>query len=172
MSIYKDWLKGVSGTTLSYKVKSFFDIKWWLKLHKFRKQRADRGWSDRDAWDGGNFIVEITASILQELNKECTDEWVKLNIKRSNSYHNYKNLQLVIDDIRNFISFDNTSWAEGLVKGTDDNFAYFKKDTDKKLTKKQINLYIERYRKKHKKLHEKAIRAMVFFSNNFSKFWY
>ena len=99
MSIFKDWQDDTKGCTASYKVRSFFNIKLWLNLAKWRRQRADRGWSDRDTWGAGEHIAEMTAQMLQHLNDNTYvdwPEWFKLNVQEKDGY---KSLQAVIDDI-------------------------------------------------------------------------
>ena len=103
MSIFKDWRDETDGTVFTYKVRSFLNLKIWYKLSKWRRQRADRGWSDRDTWGAGEHIAKMTAEMLQYLNDNTYvdwPEWFDLNVKEKNGY---KNLQAVIDDINQYL---------------------------------------------------------------------
>ena len=64
MGILKDWQEDTDGYVFTAKVTYFFSPKVWLRLHKWRKQRADRGWSDRDTWGAGEHIAQMTAEML------------------------------------------------------------------------------------------------------------
>lgn len=169
MGIYKDWRQDNEGSTLLYKIKSFFNIKDWLMLHKYRKQRADRGWSDRDIWGAGEHIAQMTAEMLQYLNDKyyCNwPDWFKLNILKPGGY---KNLQQVIDDINNYLEYQKTSWTDDL--DLDDNQSWAYTGTRKKLTEKQISTRIKNYHKKELILYKKANKAMGFFGRHFASFW-
>lgn len=169
MSIYKDWVKDNSGTTLSYKIKSFFNLKKWLELHKWRNQRADRGWSDRDAWSTGEHIAKMTADMLKFLEDEKNDDWIELNLKEDG---NYNSLQPVIDDINNYLEYQKTGWCDDLyvMIDKDGHHHWVKEVTGKQLTGKQITARIKKYRDKDYILHDKAVKAMTYFGRNFIKF--
>lgn len=180
MGILKDWKNDTDGYVFSAKVKYFFSPKTWLRLHRWRKQRADRGWSDRDLWGAGEHIAVMTADILEELSKGHTDWdcWFK-NLKRKEPY---ENLEDVIADIRNYLDYEtNTHWNDGLtlecpIFGKKDgkiklNNNWVDQKTGKTLTEKQITNRIMKHANEGNRLYKKSARAMEFFGRNFAGFW-
>lgn len=188
MGLLKDWTDDHNGYTLRSKLKYFFSPKVWLQLHKWRKQRADRGWSDRDTWGAGDHIAQITADMLQHLNDYAyTDwpEWFKLNVKEDGKGA-YKNLKSVIDDINAYLEFEKTTWADGLTTRRDSIEEVFEKredghytykgpiwvdDKGKDLTDAAVMQRIKKWRNEEIKLYKKATKAMGFFARHFSSFW-
>lgn len=187
MSIVKDWREDNSGYRLNRQVLYFFSPKVWLRLHKWRKQRADRGWSDRDTWGAGEHIAQMTAEMLQHLNDNTYvdwPEWFKTNTKDNKGY---KNLQSVIDDINGYLDFRLTSWSDGLdiaSYNVDDwldkqeggtyvwkSAGWVDKTTGKKLTEKQLLSRMKKHHKQEEKIYKKATHAMEFFGHNFASFW-
>lgn len=176
MGIIKDWRDDNNGYATVYKIKNFISPKEWYRLHKWRKQRADRGWSDRDTWGAGEHIAQMTAEMLQNLNDHAhTDQWFDLNIIDKQKY---KNLQQVIDDINAYLEYEKTGWSDGLDSINDDSdstsrFAWKWKDikTSKILTERQITSRIRKWRTGECRAYAKARKAMVFFANNFANFW-
>lgn len=172
MGIFKDWLQDAKGSAVAYKIKSLVSPKEWYSLHKWRKQRADRGWSDRDTWGAGEHIAQMTAEMLQHLNDYAhTDQWFDLNIIDKQKY---ENLQQVIDDINAYLEYEKTSWADGLdsVHGDlEKGFKWKDLSTSKILTDKQISARIKKWRIGECKAYGKAKKAMIFFADNFANFW-
>jgi hypothetical protein len=187
MGLVRDWIEDTEGYRFGYRVRSFFSPSLWLRLHKWRKQRANRGWSDRDTWGAGDHIAQMTAEMLQYLQDHsyCDwPEWFKLNV-REEGKGAYKNLQEVIDDINAYLEFQKTSWSDGLdtkrdrvdevfEKREDGNYQYVGPDWyegEKKLTQDAVRHRINKWRKEELKLYKKAQKAMGFFSRHFSGFW-
>jgi hypothetical protein len=180
MSLIKDVYEDSKGYTLRYRILSYVSPKKWLRHHKWRKQRADRGWSDRDTWGAGDHIAKMTAEMLQHLNdfSMCSwSDWFDLNVKEKGK-NSYKDLQSIIDDINNYLTSTESSWADGLTTrgGVIDsesrfNPSWYDKTTDEKLTDVEIGRRIKKWSKEEKTLYEKAIKAMSFFARHFSGFW-
>ena len=171
MGILKDWKNDTDGYVFSAKVKYFFSPKTWLRLHRWRKQRADRGWSDRDLWGAGEHIAAMTADMLETLSKGRTDwDWWFKNLKRKEPY---ENLEDVIADIRNYLDYESsTSWTDGLEhSGGWRDGKWIDKKTGKTLTDKQITNRIMKHGKEGNRLYKKAAKAMEFFGRNFAGFW-
>lgn len=182
MSILKDWQKDTDGYVFTHKVRSFFDVPLWFRLAKWRKQRADRGWSDRDAWGAGEHIAKMTAGMLQHLNDHTYvdwPQWFELNVQEKNGY---KNLQSVIDDINQYIQMTEQSWADDLTCegnllekdgdcGVKLNTVWRYKKNGRKLTKAQLDGRIKSWSKKENTSYKKAQRAMQFFGRHFAGFW-
>lgn len=182
MSIFKDWIEDTDGYVLTSRIRSFFDPKLWLRLAKWRRQRANRGWSDRDTWGAGDHIAEMTAQMLQYLvdNGMCDwDKWFEYNVKQKGSY---KDLQSVINDINQYIEFTKASWAddltcEGNMLDKDDdghvtlNTTWRYKKNGRKLSEQQITGRIKSWSKKEATSYKRAQKAMQFFGRNFAGFW-
>lgn len=176
MSLFKDWLEDTDGYRTSYRIRNFFSPSSWLRLHKWRKQRADRGWSDRDAWGAGDHIAKITAEMLTHLRDHTYvswPEWFKLNVKEDGKGA-YKNLTQVINDINNYLEFSETTWSHGLShkSGTTGKFSgswHYK--GGRKLSENEITARIKKHATKESKLYKKANKAMEFFGRHFSSFW-
>jgi hypothetical protein len=184
MSLIKDWREDTQGYVLTRRVFNFFDITLWLRLHKYRKQRADRGWSDRDTWGAEDHIAKMTAEMLQHLQDHsyCDwPEWFRLNIKEEGKGA-YRNLQSVIDDIKNYLVHTESSWSDGLycdsAYSKDENGVtflekqlWFDEKTDKIQTEAAIKNRINRWNKEEIRLYKKAQKAMEFFARHFASFW-
>lgn len=187
MSILKDWREDNDGYILRRKLVYVFSPKVWFRLHKWRKQRADRGWSDRDTWDAGDHIAKMTAEMLQHLEDHsyCDwPEWFKLNVKEDGKGA-YKSIAQVIKDITQFLDFTETSWADGLdtkrdaideifEKREDGNYEYKGPDWyegDKKLSEAAIKNRINKWQKEWNKKYKQANKAMSFFARHFTSFW-
>lgn len=187
MSLLKDYKEDISGYRLRYKVRETITPNTWLRLHKWRKQRANRGWSDRDTWGAGEHIAKMTAEMLQHLNDHAyTDwpEWFKMNVKEKGR-GTYKSLPEVIKDITDFLDFNETSWADGLDtkrdsidgifdKRQDGNYEYKGPDWyegDKKLSDAAVKRRINKWQKDWNLKYEKATKAMQFFGRHFASFW-
>lgn len=189
MSIFKDFAEDVSGYRYRKQAQELIDPRTWLHLHRWRRQRADRGWSDRDTWGAGEHIAKMTAEMLQQLNDHTYVDWpmwVKLNVKEEGKGA-YKNLQSVIDDINKYLDHQETSWADGLTtvndeiekvftKREDGNYGYHSPDwvdlqTGKKVTQAAITHRIHKWAAEDRNLYKKAQKAMGFFSRHFAGFW-
>ncbi len=187
MSLLKDWREDTAGYRFRTRVVHFIDPREWLQLHKWRKQRADRGWSDRDTWGAGDHIARMTAEMLQHLNDHsyCDwPQWFKLNVEEKGR-STYGSLQAVVDDITKYLDSTETSWADGLdtrrdavneifTKRSDEMYEYIGPDWydgEKKLTKADISHRINKWADENNKKYKKAQKAMSFFARNFSSFW-
>lgn len=177
MSIFKDWHDDTKDYHFTYKFKSLVNPREWLRLHKWRKQRADRGWSDRDTWGAGDHIARMTAQMLQHLNDHTYidwPEWFKLNVKEEGKGA-YKNLQSVVDDIIGYLDFTETNgWAEDLHTQPGDGGVFnhtWHYPNGRKLNDAEITGRIKSYAAKEAKLYNKAKKAMGFFARHFSGFW-
>jgi hypothetical protein len=187
VGLLKDWKEDNSGYRFQTQVAHFFDPREWLRLQKWRTQRANRGWSDRDTWGAGDHIARMTAEMLTRLRDHTYvdwDAWFDLNVKEEGK-NVYKNLTEVIEDITKYLDFEETSWADGLDTRRDSVDEIFKKRSDqmyeyigpdwyegeKKLSEAAIKHRINKWHKEEQKLYKKAQKAMSFFSRNFSAFW-
>lgn len=184
MGLIKDWVEDTEGYRFSYRVRSLFDLSLWLRLRKWRKQRANRGWSDRDTWNAGDHIALMTVEMLQKLiDNKYTDwpEWFKLNVQEEGKGA-YKDLQSVIDDIKAYLDFEWTSWGDGLYADTswikhEDGSSelgkqlWYDEKTNKLQTEAAIKHRMNKWHKEYTKKYKKAQKAMGFFARHFSHFW-
>lgn len=185
MSIFKDLKEDTDGYRFKTKLANMVSPSQWRRLHTWRKQRANRGWSDRDTWGAGEHIAKITAEMLQHLNdKSHVDwpEWFKLNVQEKGK-DTYKSLQQVIDDINAYLVFSVTTWGDDLTcEGNmfeDDKGGEFKhlnttwryEKNGRKLSEQQISARIKSWSKEYERLYNKAVKAMSFFARHFASFW-
>lgn len=174
MSILRDWRNNHKGDALRYKVEQFLTPSVWVRLHKKRTQRADRGWADEDAWGMGEYVARITVEMLELLRDKGVvdrDKWFEYNIGEKNTY---KNLQEVIDDIKDYQEWLGTSWADGLeiIDGKTDKYPLIWVDKKgEKLTEAAIKSRINKHGKDGKRKYKKATKAMAFFGRHFAQFW-
>lgn len=188
MGILKDFKEDVSGYRFRYQLVATFSLKVWLRIHKWRMQRANRGWSDRDTWGAGDHIAQMTAEMLQHLNDHTYvdwPQWFKLNVKEDGK-NAYKNLSQVVSDITTYLNFEDTSWADDLTtkrdsleeifdKQEDGNYLYKSPDwydaKGKKLSEAALKSRMNKWHKENLKAYKKAQNAMSFFARHFTQFW-
>lgn len=177
MSLIRDVHEDSKDYRLRTRVITVLSPKEWLRHHKWRKQRMDRGWSDRDTWGAGDHIAKMVAEMLQHLNDNTYvdwPEWFKLNVKEQGKGA-YKSLQSVVNDITAYLDHQETSWADGLETTPADNPEKFNVDwidkKGKKLSEQQITVRIKRWTEEDNNLYKKATKAMQFFGRHFAGFW-
>lgn len=187
MSILSDFNETYGGRRFPYNVKEFLTPYNWRSVFRWRRQRLNRGWSDRDTWGAGEHIARVTAEMLQKLNdNKYVDwpQWFELNVKEE-CKGAYKDLQSVIDDINNYLEHSETGWSDGLTTKRDSIDEIFKPEKDgmyewvgpdwydgeKKLTDAAVTNRINKWHKENIKLYKKAQKAMGFFGRHFAGFW-
>lgn len=147
---------------------------------KYRKQRANRGWADRDTWGMGEHIARLVVEMLSHLrDKGVTDwdAWFDFNIDEKGKGA-YKNLQEVIDDISGYLEHEKTSWADDLHCETviEGYYGQFNKqkwfdEKGKEQTDAALKNRMNKWHKDNTRLYKKATKAMSFFGRNFASFW-
>lgn len=184
MSLIKDVIEDGKSYVFRARITHILSPSVWMRHHKWRKQRADRGWSDYDTWGAGEHIAKMTADMLQHLleNGHCSwPDWFELNVQEKGK-DAYKNLESVIEDINNYLKYIETSWADGLYCDSgylkrDDGGTYLAKQmwyderTNKLQTEAAISRRINKWSKEDKRLYENAQKAMTFFGRHFAGFW-
>lgn len=188
MGLIKDIIEDNEGYVFRARIKHTLSPREWMRHHKWRKQRADRGWSNRDTWGAGDHIARMTAEMLQHLNDHTYvdwPEWFKLNVKEEGK-NAYTSLPQVVSDITSYLDFEETSWADGLTTKRDTLEEMFEKQEDgsrlykspdwydekgKKLSNPAVKQRINKWHKEEQKLYKKAQKAMMFFGRHFSSFW-
>lgn len=188
MSLIKDVFEDNKDYVFRARIKHMLSPAEWMRHHKWRKQRADRGWSDRDTWGAGDHIARMTAEMLGRLHNDTYvdwPEWFKLNVKEEGK-NAYTSLPQVIDDITKYLKFTETSWADDLStknpsleeifeKQEDGNYLYksptWYDEKGKAVSDAAITNRINKWSKEEQKLYKKAQKAMMFFGRHFSSFW-
>lgn len=83
------------------------------RFFKWRKQRIKKGFSDRDVWNGGEYLAEVAAGILYELGNEKNivdwDEYFKANYEDN---YGYESLIEVADDLQLYVEWDTLQYQE------------------------------------------------------------
>lgn len=167
-----------SGMKLQYRLLKLLNPRsWWYEL-KYDRQRKQRGWSDRDSWNGGGFILEVVSGILKKLGDDKShidwDEYFKTNYPNNQGY---KSLQEVAKDIDNYLSFEEHSWADRLgfelksewkeLPNGSSEYIGLNTPQEKRQIKKAIQASTEEYERRYKK----AKKAMIFVAVNFPGLW-
>ena len=146
----------------------------WIRLHKYRVQRANRGWSDRDMWGMGDHLARVTADMLKDLKEGMTSwpEWFKYNVGEEGKGA-YTDLQQVIDDIEGYLDWSETSWTDDLdyAEGNTGKYSISWSKKGKKITEAEITHRINKHTKEGAQKYKKARKAMGFFGRNFGSFW-
>lgn len=181
MSLIRDMYEESKDFTFIYRMKALLSPREWYYHHKWRKQRMDRGWSNRDTWAAGDYIAKITAEMLEYLNKHSMvswPDWFEHNIIEEQGEDAYKDLQSIIDDINNYLIYVETSWGDGLNNDgpqppVDRYFRvnWYDEKTNKKLTEAEVKRRIGKWTKESFRLYKRAQKAMSFFGQHFTEFW-
>lgn len=182
MGILKDWISEYGRARIDGKVEYFLSPRVWYRLHKTRKQRADRGWADSDAWGAGEHIVNITSEMIKTLRDYGCRDW-EWTFKNQVGGSEYKNLDDLVADLDGYIEFNRTRyWHDGLeLKNEYDsadnilldikNSHWVSKETGRALTEKQVTARMKKHNNEERRHHRRAVKAMIFFSRNFELFW-
>lgn len=175
MGILKDHLNETQGYRAQARLISFADPREWVRLHKYRKQRANRGWSDRDTWNMGDHVANLVVEMLEHLRDNGVTDWnawFEYNIDEKGKGA-YKNLDQVISDIKNYLEHEKTSWTDGITMLSSGELtgSWVDEKTGKKQTSAAIKHRINKWHKENNKLYKKATKAMGFFGRHFAQFW-
>lgn len=166
------------GRRFPYNLRELLNLANWQREFKFDRQRKQRGWSDRDSWNGGDFILEVVSGILNKLGDEKShvdwDEYFNTNYPNNQGY---KNLNQVAKDIDDYISFEEDSWPDRLdfeirndwKKLPNGNFQLVPLNTPEE--ERKIKAAIAASHKEWEKRYKKAKKAMVFVAVNFPGLW-
>lgn len=150
MGLLKDWKQLNGGFRLRYQIVPLFSPKEWIRLIKWRRQRAERGWSDRDVWGGGEHIISVSMGVLRSLHNDGKivdwDDYFKNNAWET---YGYKNLEEVAQDLDNYLY-----WCENEFN---DEYDYLGFDA-------QFDIGIA--------LHANAVTAMRFVADNIHGLWW
>jgi hypothetical protein len=163
---------------IPYNVREKLSPRQWLRELRWSRQRVSRGWSDRDTWGGGEYILEVVSGILKKLGDVKShidwDEYFKTNYPNNQGY---KSLQEVAKDLDKYLAFDEYAWA--------DNLGFEIKHSTKELSnggaewinentpeeERQIKKAIQASHKEWDRRYKKAKKAMTFVAINFPGLW-
>lgn len=166
------------GRRFPYNLRELLNPWNWQREFKWENQRKKRGWSDRDSWNAGDYIIEVTAGLLEKLGDDKShidwDEYFRTNYPNNKGY---ESLQEVAKDIRDYIAFDPHSWPDDL--GFKIKYKHINRGTDlvemvKDNTpeeERQIQKAIKASHLEWKRRYKKAQKAMTFVAINFPSLW-
>lgn len=113
MGYIEDFYRFNLGVRKRYWLKEFLTPRNYSSVIKYRHQRAERGWSDRDTWGGGEHIAMVTAGILHYLEREQNpidwDEYFRTNYPNN---YGYSSLTEVADDIDLYLWWEVEQWSD------------------------------------------------------------
>ena len=146
----------------------------WLFEFRQEQQRKRRGWSDRDTWNGGDYILEVTAGVLKKLGDEKShidwDDYFKTNYPNNQGY---TSLYEVAKDIDDYLDFDRLGWGDKLsfkIKHdiSDDGLLTSGNTPEEQ---REIKKTMEAHIKEGNRKYKKAKKAMTFVAVNFPALW-
>lgn len=150
------------------------------ELHRelrWSRQRKARGWSDRDSWNGGEYILEVVSGILKKLGEDSHVDWDAYFKTNYPNNKGYKSLNEVAKDIDDYLAFDEYAWGDNLgfeitheIKPLSNGASEWV-NTNTPEENRQIKKAIEKSRKDWDREYKKAKRAMTFVATNFHGLW-
>ena len=175
MGLVKDWIDDHRGYTLLAKIEYFFYPKVWFRLAKYRKQRANRGWSDADGWDIGRSLTFVLADVLRKLHEDGVSDYKAMFQHKDMGFTNgekYKSLLEVANDLEAYFKYDEDhSWADGLEHDGTVKSRWVDKDTGLALTDRAITKRMKQHDLKLQEEYKKTKKAWHFFAENVASFW-
>lgn len=118
MGLLKDFYQHNLTIRKLYWPREILNLANWGRIIKWRRQRMERGWSDRDTWGGGEYIASVAYGILMYLQYEqhmvdvnSDDDVWKFNFPDD---YGYKSLGEVAQDIDNYIYWQENQYSEPL----------------------------------------------------------
>lgn len=113
MGLLKQRINDSKHYRFPYNAKEFFSPRDWFRQIKHNRQRKDRGWSDRDTWGGGEYIMTVTVGVLHFLeNEQNVLDWDEYFASNYVENYGYTSLSEVADDIDNYLYFQENSHSE------------------------------------------------------------
>lgn len=161
-----------------YNVRELLTPANWYREFRWVSQRKKRGWSDRDSWNGGEYILEVVSGILKKLGDEKShvdwDEYFKTNYPNNQGY---KNLAQVAKDLDDYLAFDQYGWSKTLgfeIKSSwkplpNGCSEYVNENSPEE--NRQIKAAIEAGHKEWERRYKRAKKAMTFVAVNFPGLW-
>lgn len=159
---------------------------WWRQIinpvnlyrtMQHRHQRAERGWSDRDAWNAGDHILSVTSGMLKDLaeSQERFDwaEYFETNYKTNG----YASLAEVAADIDEYIAFDDYNWVDTLGFKLKHSWKDSKNgglemvDENTPEEQRLIKKAIKESHREWKRRYTKMQKAMKFVADNIGSLW-
>lgn len=163
---------------IPYEVRQKLFPSYWLDEFKHARQRVSRGWSDRDTWGGGEYILEVVSGVLRKLSDEKSH--VDWEFYFKNNYPKtcgYKNLAEVANDIDFYLAFEDINWQDTLdfplkhswkeLPNGHHEYVNDNSPAENKLIKKAIDEHHREWKRRYKK----ASNALKFVSINFPQLW-
>lgn len=152
MGLLKDVLRDIKSYRVHRAIFYFLRPSTWLDNIKYRRQRANRGWSDRDTWNGGEYLMEIASGVLNKLGDEKSHiDWDEYFSSNYDTSFGYKSLNEVAQDLDNYLAWQEKLFSEPI-------YSQFKGDYE---TQWAIEY----------QLHQDAMNAMHFVAENISGLW-
>ena len=113
----------MEGRRFPYNFQELLKPRRWRNEFRYRNQRINRGWSDQDAWGGGEHIASVSAGILRELGdeKNIVDwDWYF----RNNNWETfgYNDLNEVAQDLENWLDWEEMSYSDPVYQLVADDF--------------------------------------------------
>jgi hypothetical protein len=166
------------GMYLRYRLRALLNPANWWREFRWDRQRKQRGWSDRDTWGGGEYILEVVSGVLKKLgDKHSHIDWDQYFITNYPNNMGYESLAEVAADIDSYLAFDRSNWIDtlgfevkhGSKELPNGNSEMISLNTPEE--ERLISTAVKNYQKQWKLEYKKAKRAMVFVAVNFPHLW-
>ena len=144
---------------------------------KWAKQRAKRGWSDKDTWNTGEYLMKITAEMLRRLSDNRSHISWEDYFQANYQTRGYKSLDDVANDIDNYLEYVQTSWTDNLGFDLENGFVVVDGELSEFVNKntpdeqRRISISIRKWREQEERLFSKAKNAMIFVAINSRALW-
>jgi hypothetical protein len=112
MSYIKDFYEWNLTIRKRYWPRELLRLRNYTNLFKWRRQRINRGWSDRDTWGGGEYIAEVCAGILYSLDDDKVTDWEEYFSLNYEENYGYTSLEQVADDLQTYIDWQVIQYQE------------------------------------------------------------
>ena len=117
MNLFRDFYRHNLTIRKRYWAREILNPYNWGRIIKWRRQRINRGWSDRDTWGGGEHIASVALGVIKYLYEvqhmvdyESKEAW---DFNFENQY-GYNNLGEVARDLDNYLWWEENSFSSPL----------------------------------------------------------
>lgn len=126
MGLLKDFYQHELTIRKRYWFREIFNPFNWKRNIQYRHQRAERGWSTRDTWGGGEYLAGVAEGILRYLDREQNPiDWEHYFRENYPNNYGYTSITEVADDIELYLWWQEEQYEDPLYSelNSDDRWA-------------------------------------------------
>ncbi|MCA9340792.1 MAG: hypothetical protein KDA17_07795 [Candidatus Saccharibacteria bacterium] len=143
----------------------------WLTELVYANQRRKYGWSDRDAWNGGDYILEVTSGLLHHIHhkeRSFDNEYFSAFVNKSG----YLNLEDVADGIDLYLDAHNVKLVDYIdAEDGKDVIRRLYMGNNNEADKKLLRAAVNKYEKEIKRRQDAARKSMKFVYDKIQNLW-